>query len=1224
MTPIPPADARLCLHTPLTLDPKPKSWAHVTKSWLYKGDLAYVLDYDVETGADVLVVPRVDILQRLSRSRPPQALLKLDDIYRELGQKAVEVKGDSFIFRSLSYHISGYHQFKTRNLSVSSISTMAELSTFRDYPHMSLHAVLDMYAKLEELRLERDDPVKVVQGQLKGSVGVIRSLDEDRSLATIVVQDTVGEVVLPTQYLRKHLSVGDQVGVVDGIHKGSVGWVTALLEKNLVIWDDRAQQELTVAPNCVAFHWNPQTLATIPPPTSSIELPSKLVQDPLYFLTGNQVTIVGSHVYKGYDGYIKNTLHNGSVVVETEAGLRDVVVDLHNVSKRDSSTLSPLSRNELLQSQLPLSVSTPLPTGTSVSPSSAWRHPSSNLNSVAGMTPMPDVAASDTTSPAWDPSSRTPLPISETITHPWMYSHKSDLKVLFELTRKDAPSSPTLIWRWGDFSRPKMLKVQNGDMEEEILESLVTYVLPSKEKDRVEGGVPFYCSEKTAFPDLLREATSVEEQILAQEAIDWNPVTFPPENPSSSGSSPAKSGVNHSHSRRANKRANVFAAQGHVPSARTRFAHHFGTSSVQTALSSENLPVNYGAYTAKKDGLKKGDTKAWTLSELKKEGLVVLEWDGQTDFPPPPRSVSRPIVDKEGRIIAALVGQPQDPSFSKAATSAYETIAREGNAAAFRREESIHRRGPYPAVHCGVVHAKGTTEPVDVNCRRHAAMVNRLLADPNIRRLASFASASFQAWAPRVCQYYRLQLDALWGRMPHLRRIFPRSIFPSATFNFGPNVWTYRHRDVMNCPFGWCAVQALGHFDAKKGGHLILWDLGLVVEFPAGSLILLPSACFSHSNVPVQSGDVRASFTQYCGGGLFRYVDHGFRTEKKHRADDLADYEKFCETKPDRWKMGLGLFSNFLITSASAFRLTYKDETSSQSCPSSLFSASVMQSNPRIAITGRFDVLEVEHVLDIVRALPFGDVVALAGTCTIFREIIKEHLLNKVHLLLAHFDLDGEFLDVLHETGAVISGSSALSVINPSTFQPGDLDLYVSWEYTQVLLDRLTNTYQMTIIPRPSVPKYEEHPGPISAVYTLQHGVHKVDIIESRNYAMMPIFSFHSTAVMNCITSTSLFCAYPHLTSTYRNLASWAFEPMVDEFIARRQAKLDKYAAYGYEAQWDLEAWEDMNNSESLYHANHQFSWRSAQDRHCLWFDFDEVNPSRAHRGPAWPWMLTY
>jgi hypothetical protein len=114
----------------------------------------------------------------------------------------------------------------------------------------------------------------------------------------------------------------------------------------------------------------------------------------------------------------------------------------------------------------------------------------------------------------------------------------------------------------------------------------------------------------------------------------------------------------------------------------------------------------------------------------------------------------------------------------------------------------------------------------------------------------------------------------------------------------------------MNCPFGWCAIQALGHFNPRAGGHLVLWDLKLVVEFPPGALILIPSATIEHSNIPVQRGDSRCSFTQYCAGGLFRYVDNGFRTQAQLAKEDPIALAQVLEAKKTRWRMGLELFSS--------------------------------------------------------------------------------------------------------------------------------------------------------------------------------------------------------------------------------------------------------------------------------------------------------------------------
>lgn len=90
----------------------------------------------------------------------------------------------------------------------------------------------------------------------------------------------------------------------------------------------------------------------------------------------------------------------------------------------------------------------------------------------------------------------------------------------------------------------------------------------------------------------------------------------------------------------------------------------------------------------------------------------------------------------------------------------------------------------------------------------------------------------------------------------------------------------------------------------------MLWDLQLVIEFPPGSTILLPSAVLRHSNTVIQKGEERYSFTQYTAGGLFRWVDHGFQKEGEYYAS-LSEEETIEEEEvmQRRWTVGLGLFS---------------------------------------------------------------------------------------------------------------------------------------------------------------------------------------------------------------------------------------------------------------------------------------------------------------------------
>ncbi|PBK98646.1 hypothetical protein ARMGADRAFT_909911, partial [Armillaria gallica] len=117
------------------------------------------------------------------------------------------------------------------------------------------------------------------------------------------------------------------------------------------------------------------------------------------------------------------------------------------------------------------------------------------------------------------------------------------------------------------------------------------------------------------------------------------------------------------------------------------------------------------------------------------------------------------------------------------------------------------------------------------------------------------------------------------------------------------------HRDILNCPYGWCAITALGRFDHRRGAHIILWELKLFIQFPHAATIFIPSATITHSNTPPAEGEGRISFTQFLAGGILRWVDNGFRTEKEMLAQDPAAHATMKQQKSKRWEMGLGLLS---------------------------------------------------------------------------------------------------------------------------------------------------------------------------------------------------------------------------------------------------------------------------------------------------------------------------
>lgn len=275
------------------------------------------------------------------------------------------------------------------------------------------------------------------------------------------------------------------------------------------------------------------------------------------------------------------------------------------------------------------------------------------------------------------------------------------------------------------------------------------------------------------------------------------------------------------------------------------------------------------------------------------------------------RSTSVAILDSEGRIVAVLVGQPSnDPSWEQVHQDAAAKLERARRECRFSAKQRSHRRGRFPALATGISHGGGQLKPGNLDHGSNDAVLKSLTAHPSFLRLAGFASGAFANWAPRLYGYYSKHLKSLLERDQSTSRPFKNSVWAAATFNFGPNTTCFKHTDSANLPFGWCGITALGTFDPKRGGHLVLWDARRVVEFPPGSTILVPSAAVAHSNVPIRRGERRYSFTQYTSGAIFRWVEFGYKAVKQHHAS-LPKHERdeLVLKLKKQLEMGLGLFS---------------------------------------------------------------------------------------------------------------------------------------------------------------------------------------------------------------------------------------------------------------------------------------------------------------------------
>ncbi|KAJ7202014.1 hypothetical protein GGX14DRAFT_370630 [Mycena pura] len=279
---------------------------------------------------------------------------------------------------------------------------------------------------------------------------------------------------------------------------------------------------------------------------------------------------------------------------------------------------------------------------------------------------------------------------------------------------------------------------------------------------------------------------------------------------------------------------------------------------------------------------------------------------------PQPGSVTIPILDAHRRVVALLGGQPRDSRWADVARDAEAAMQEHEPHIRLSRKRRHHRRAQtrFAPLSRGISHGGGQQEPGFLQTSAtNSPIVESLATHPAFVRIAGFTAALFQLWAPQLFTYYHSTLAALKSWDPALCQNFPGSPFAACTWNFGMAVCAL-HLDFANLAWGWCAVTALGDFDPDYGGHLILWDWKLVIRFPPGSTILIPSTLLRHSNTRIRKFERRSSFVQYTAGALFRWVDNQFMTNNDFNA--LASEKEQAaraERAKTRWEQGLNMFS---------------------------------------------------------------------------------------------------------------------------------------------------------------------------------------------------------------------------------------------------------------------------------------------------------------------------
>ncbi|KAJ3980561.1 hypothetical protein F5890DRAFT_1419370 [Lentinula detonsa] len=222
-----------------------------------------------------------------------------------------------------------------------------------------------------------------------------------------------------------------------------------------------------------------------------------------------------------------------------------------------------------------------------------------------------------------------------------------------------------------------------------------------------------------------------------------------------------------------------------------------------------------------------------------------------------------------------------------------------------------HRRGHYFTKIFGISFGGGQQQPGNfVHSEAEEKLWDRVRNSPEIKALARRVDYLLACYFPRLHSLYTNVLSDLCQDNPSLQRNWQDCCFASSSLNFSHAVTT-RHHDAHNLLFGECAVWNGGSFDYKKGGHLVIWDLKLVIEFPPGCIAFLPSAMFAHSNTSISKQDKRHSMTFFSASGLFRWRHNNYMSDKDFMAGaSRAERQSWDEHRDNLWQTGLDLLSN--------------------------------------------------------------------------------------------------------------------------------------------------------------------------------------------------------------------------------------------------------------------------------------------------------------------------
>ncbi|KAG6823883.1 hypothetical protein H0H92_008750, partial [Tricholoma furcatifolium] len=409
-----------------------------TPPW-HLGDIAWVHSVNKHHIATVLYLPRVDRSRSYDqtqnkgrsrrRKRPQQALLSIAEAVRLFGNANVErlldepLENNCFMFktskRSNSTLITyGFVSKETHDFDIATPSD-TELGQFFSqdlFRQLQSDSTSQLALKnMAALRLQPGDPVRICTGELTGMTGVVHGL-ELHDVALVVVDGALsaGEVAIPKVDLRALYKVGDRVKVIYGKHRGEMGFIVGIDDEFLALHDhsktiDNPANEVqfVVPADSVQFYAEALVITRAGPPAIQ-KIPFGKTAENDY--VGRLVQVIRKEKFKMYEGRIIKLCDSDNTKVEVQLSAKLahakgelVVIPLSHLCDRNDPTKKPLLDDT------PQKTTSRLDQDMMNHEPMAPPAPRSSVHRPLEATPLwsPTSGGSSST-PAWDPSSRTP------------------------------------------------------------------------------------------------------------------------------------------------------------------------------------------------------------------------------------------------------------------------------------------------------------------------------------------------------------------------------------------------------------------------------------------------------------------------------------------------------------------------------------------------------------------------------------------------------------------------------------------------------------------------------------------------------------------------------------------------------------------------------------------------------------------------------------------------